>query len=348
MTTIELPELPALLAVTDFGHGLKDSDVLLSREQSGTNSFAPLPTKSPFEFLAEAFADPMLRILCVCAVLALAIGVSTGEWIEGVAILSAIVVVASVGVRNQIKAQRDYSALDAQAQEMTTRAVRNGQIVELDTSELVVGDVLEINTGDVMSADAYFGRGTDLLVDEKHITGEPDNEKRIGDLVYAGSRILDGSGRAVVSVVGDATMLGGIRSKLSAEREPTPLEERLTDLAEKVGRVGIAAAVITAIALIIVAITRGEYVYHGVTEVFTFGWNGMTGEMLLFVVTVAFTIIVVSVPEGLPLAVTLALSYTTAWQSVDVVTRAFDSEPLMRFESSVRMGHVPESCSPAR
>lgn len=295
----------------DLNHGLLDRDVLLSRERHGSNSFAPLPTKSPIEFLVEAFGDPMVRILCVCAALALVVGISTGEWIEGVAILCAIVVVSAVGVRNQVKAQRDYSALDAQAAAMATRVVRNGQITEIDTSELVVGDVLEVNTGDVLPADAHFGRGTDLLVDEKHITGEPDNEKRIGDLIYAGSRVLDGSGRAVVSVVGDATLLGGIRSKLSAEREPTPLEDRLDDLAKKVGRVGMFAAAVTAVALVIVAIARGEYVNHGTTETFEFGWNSTTGEMLLFAATVAFTIIVVAVPEGLPLAVTLALSYTT-------------------------------------
>ena len=316
MTTVDLPDP---FAGTDFGHGLKDSEVLLSRQKSGSNVFAPLRTKSPFEFLAEAFADPMIRILCVCAVLALTIGVSTGEWLEGVAILCAIAVVASVGVRNQMKAQRDYSALDAQAAAATARVVRNGQIAEVDVTELVVGDVLEVNTGDVLTADAYFGRGTELLVDEKHITGEPDNEKRVGDLVYAGSRVLDGSGRAVVSVVGDDTLLGGIRSKLSAEREPTPLEERLNDLAIKVGRVGMGAAAITFVALIIVAMTRGEYVYHGETEYFEVGWNGTTGEMLLFAVTVAFTIIVVSVPEGLPLAVTLALSYTTRRMAGDQI-----------------------------
>lgn len=309
--TVSNLETENLMAKTDIAHGLTDSEVLLSRQESGSNSFAALPTKSPLEFLGEAFADPMIRILCVCAVLALVVGVTHGEWVEGVAILCAIVVVASVGVRNQLKAQRDYSALDAQAQAVTARAIRNGAVVELETADLVVGDVLEINTGDVFPADALHARGNDLLVDEKHITGEPDNSKRVGDLVYAGSRVLDGSGRAVVAVVGDSTMLGGIRSKLSAEREPTPLEERLDDLAKKVGRLGMAAAAITALALIVVAAIRGEYVHDGATEAFSFGWNSTTGEMFLFAVTVAFTIIVVAVPEGLPLAVTLALSYTT-------------------------------------
>lgn len=305
------PDQAQAWELADLSHGLSETQINESRDRHGSNRFAALPTKSPLEFLIEAFGDPMVRILVVCAVIAFGVGISTGEWIEGVAIVCAIVVVSAVGVRNQVKAQRDYSALDAQATAMTARVVRSGQITEVDTTDLVVGDVLEVNTGDVLPADAHFGRGTDLLVDEKHITGEPDNGKRVGDIIYAGSRVLDGSGRAVVSVVGDATLLGGIRSKLSAERDATPLEQRLDDLAKKVGRVGMAAAAITALALIVVAAIRGEYVHDGEVEAFSFGWNSTTGQMLLFAATIAFTIIVVAVPEGLPLAVTLALSYTT-------------------------------------
>ena len=184
--TILNTEAAPLLASIDIAHGLTPSEVLLSRDKSGSNSFAPLKTKSPLEFLGEAFADPMVRILCVCAALALVVGVTNGEWVEGVAILCAIVVVASVGVRNQLKAQRDYSALDAQAQATTARVIRNGAVHELSASDLVVGDVLEVNTGDVFPADALHGRGNEILVDEKHITGEPDIVKHVGDLIYAG------------------------------------------------------------------------------------------------------------------------------------------------------------------
>ncbi len=300
-----------LLASSDVASGLSAQGVLASRAAHGANEFAPLPTKSAIEFIKEAFADPMLRILCICAVLALVAGLTKNEWIEGVAILVAIAVVASVGVRNQIKAQRDYTALDAQAKIVQVRVVRDGAVREIESSELVVGDVLEINTGDVLPADSYFARGNDIQVDEKHITGEPDNTKRAGDLVFAGSRVLDGSGRAVVGVVGDATLLGGIRAKLGAEREATPLEERLDDIAKKIGRLGIAAAALTALALIIVAFVREKYVHEGITETFELGFNRPTFDVVLFAVTVAFTIIVVAVPEGLPLAVTLALSYTT-------------------------------------
>ena len=299
------------LASVDLANGLSDAGVEDSRRTHGTNAFAPLPTKSWVDFFKEALMDPMVQILVVCAAIAIVVGVIEQDPIEGIAIIFAIAVVTAVGVRNQLKAQRDYTALDAQSSAVQVRVIRGGRVVEVESSDLVVGDVLEINTGDVSPADVIFAKGNEVLVDESHITGEPDATKHIEDTIYAGSRILDGSGKAVIGVVGDKTLLGGIRSKLSADREVTPLEERLEVLAGRIGRVGMIAAGFTAVALIIGGLIRGEYVHDGITTSFDFGFNGETGELVLFAATAAFTIIVVAVPEGLPLAVTLALSYTT-------------------------------------
>ncbi len=299
------------LSSVDLAQGLTDVGVEESRRTHGTNAFAPLPTKSWVDFFKEALMDPMVQILIVCAVIAIVVGVIEQDPVEGIAIVAAIAVVTAVGVRNQLKAQRDYTALDAQSSAVQVRVIRGGRVVEVESSDLVVGDVLEINTGDVAPADVILAKGPEVLVDESHITGEPDAMKHIEDTIYAGSRILDGSGRAVIGVVGDKTLLGGIRSKLSADREVTPLEERLEVLAGRIGRVGMFAAGFTAIALIVGGLIRGEYVHDGITTSFDFGFNGDTGELVLFAATAAFTIIVVAVPEGLPLAVTLALSYTT-------------------------------------
>ncbi|HMJ75019.1 MAG TPA: calcium-translocating P-type ATPase, PMCA-type [Iamia sp.] len=299
------------LSTVDLANGLDDAGVAESRRRHGTNAFAPLPEKSWVDFFKEALMDPMVQILVVCAAIAIVVGIIEQDPVEGIAIICAIAVVTAVGVRNQLKAQRDYTALDAQSSAIQIRVIRGGRVVEIEASDLVVGDVLELNTGDVSPADVIFAKGNEVLVDEKHITGEPDATKHIEDTIYAGSRILDGSGRAVVGVVGDKTLLGGIRAKLSADREVTPLEERLEVLAGRIGRIGMGAAAFTAAALIIGGLVRGEYIHDGITTTFDFGFNGDTGELVLFAATAAFTIIVVAVPEGLPLAVTLALSYTT-------------------------------------
>lgn len=299
------------LSSVDLANGLTDAGVEESRRTHGTNAFAPLPTKSWVDFFKEALMDPMVQILIVCAVIAIVVGVIEQDPIEGIAIVIAIAVVTAVGVRNQLKAQRDYTALDAQSSAVQVRVIRGGRVVEVESSDLVVGDVLEVNTGDVAPADVIFAKGNEVLVDESHITGEPDATKHIEDTIYAGSRILDGSGKAVIGVVGDKTLLGGIRAKLGADRGVTPLEERLEVLAGRIGRIGMVVAGFTAIALIVGGLIRGEYVHDGITTSFDFGFNGETGELVLFAATAAFTIIVVAVPEGLPLAVTLALSYTT-------------------------------------
>lgn len=299
------------LSSVDLANGLTDAGVEESRRTHGTNAFAPLPTKSWVDFFKEALMDPMVQILIVCAVIAIVVGVIEQDPIEGIAIVIAIAVVTAVGVRNQLKAQRDYTALDAQSSAVQVRVIRGGRVVEVESSDLVVGDVLEVNTGDVAPADVIFAKGNEVLVDESHITGEPDATKHIEDTIYAGSRILDGSGKAVIGVVGDKTLLGGIRAKLGADRGVTPLEERLEVLAGRIGRIGMVVAGFTAVALIVGGLIRGEYVHDGITTSFDFGFNGETGELVLFAATAAFTIIVVAVPEGLPLAVTLALSYTT-------------------------------------
>ncbi|MBK7018072.1 MAG: calcium-translocating P-type ATPase, PMCA-type [Candidatus Microthrix sp.] len=298
-------------SATDIHHGLDANQVEHSRRTHGSNSFSPLPTKSVGDFVVETFADPMLRILMICAALALVVGLASGEWVEGVAIICAIAVVSAVGVRNQLKAQRDYTALDAQSSSVLVRVIRNGRIEEIKSSDIVQGDIVELHTGDVAPADTVLVSDRDILVDEKHVTGEPDASKNQDDTVFAGSRVLDGSGRAVVAVVGDSTLLGEIRSQLGADRGATPLEARLDDLAKRIGRAGVGAAVFTALALIIGAAFRGEWTHEGITTALEIGFNGETGKLVLFAVTAAFTIIVVAVPEGLPLAVTLALSYTT-------------------------------------
>ena len=295
----------------DLHNGLNDAEVERYRASHGSNSFAPLPTKSVGDFVVETFADPMLRILVVCAALAFVVGLASGEWIEGVAIICAIIVVSAVGVRNQLKAQRDYTALDAQSSSVAVRVIRNGQIEEIASADLVRGDLIELHTGDIAPADTILVTDRDVLVDEKHITGEPDANKSTDALIFAGSRVLDGSGRAVVAVVGDATLLGEIRSRLGADRGATPLEERLDELAKRIGRAGVGAAFVTALALVIGAASRGSWSHEGITTALDFGFNGETGKLVLFAITAAFTIIVVAVPECLPLAVTLALSYTT-------------------------------------
>jgi Ca2+-transporting ATPase len=297
---------------TDVTVGLSGAEVEVSRSEHGPNRFTPLPVPTWVDLVKEAVADPMLKILIVCAVVALVLGIAAGhtsELIDGIAIVLAVVIVTGVGVLNQLRAQRDYGALEAVASQERVRVIRDGEVHEIDTDELVRGDALEINTGDVVPADSVYARGSDLLVNEAAITGEPDTAKSVGDELFGSSRVLDGSGRAVVTAVGDASVFGKVRREVGERDKTTPLQERLEVLAGQIGKGGTYAAGLTFLALIISGIFR--------SEVAQLGLNADTLEFVLGAVTIAITIIVVAVPEGLPLAVTLSLAYTTRKMAAD-------------------------------
>ncbi|MGH9226126.1 MAG: calcium-translocating P-type ATPase, PMCA-type [Acidimicrobiales bacterium] len=292
----------------DISRGLTSAEVE-ARRSTGSNAFSPLPTKSGWELFIEAFGDPMLKILLACAAVSLILGAFTGHWIDGIAISLAVLIVTSVGTYNQVRANRDYSALDAVSRKTGVKVVRDGKVQEVDTEELVKGDVFEINTGDVLPSDAKYVRGADLLINEAAITGEPDTTKSVGDQLFSSSRVLDGSGRAVVSEVGDATVFGKARLATGERDKTTPLQERLDDLAGKIGKAGTYAAVLTFFALIASGFLRDE-----APDV---GFNADFAEFILDALIIAVTIIVVAVPEGLPLAVTLSLAYTTRKMAAD-------------------------------
>lgn len=297
---------------TDATAGLSAAEVERSRAEHGANRFTPLPVPGWLDLVKEAVADPMLRILIVCAAIALVLGILAGhaaELIDGVAIVLAVIIVTGVGVLNQLRAQRDYGALEAVASHERVRVIRDSEVHDIDGEDLVRGDVLEVNTGDVVPADSVYVRGPDLLVDEAVITGEPDTTKTPGDDLFGSSRVLDGSGRAVITAVGDASLFGKVRQEVGERDKTTPLQERLEVLAGTIGKGGTYAAVLTFLALIVSGLLRDQ-----LTDV---GLNTATFEFVLAAVTIAITIIVVAVPEGLPLAVTLSLAYTTRRMASD-------------------------------
>lgn len=290
------------VGTVDFRRGLNLDEVAASAARHGVNRFTPLPKKTLFDFVKAAFGDLMLKVLIVAAVVSVGLGLRSGEYIDGIAICVAVMVVVIVGTLNELRAQRDYSALeDASAQEFV-RVVREGVVTELDTTELVVGDVIDVRLGDILPADAIYGSGSELLVGEAQITGEPETVKVNGDELFASSKVLDGGGRAVIASVGDGTVFGKIRADVTREPSPTPLQERLEVFAGRIGVLGSVVAAFTFFALLGSELAGDEL---------SLGWNIDLLEAVVEALTVAVTIVVVTVPEGLPLAVTLSLAYTT-------------------------------------
>lgn len=286
----------------DVRRGLSDDEVRASRQEHGSNEFTPLPSSSWWDFVKASFSDPMLRILVVAALVSVGLGARSGEYQDGVAITVAVVVVVLVGTFNELRAQRDYSALNDISAHHQVKVIRNSRVRQVDVTELVVGDVVDLALGDVLPADALFVHGNPLIVNEAEITGEPQTEKNLGEPLYAGSRLLDGSGKAEITSVGDNTVYGRIRSEIRVGGGSTPLQERLEAFARWIGKVGTAVAVLTFAGLVMSDVVR-----ESIKPELSVDFFGLMLDHL----TIAVTIVVVSVPEGLPLAVTLSLAYTT-------------------------------------
>ena len=240
---------------SDTRKGLGGADTAARVEAFGSNSMPPPDEETWLELFVAAFEDTTVVILCVSAVVSLAVGVYDNPqsgWIEGCAILAAVLIVAVVTATNDHNKAKQFRALNAVKDNYLARAVRGGQIVQVSVTELVVGDVIALEAGDKVPADAVFVRGNDLQCDESALTGETDDmfKDASGDpFLLSGCEVKGGSCVALVIAVGEQSRWGRIKAKLAGAAENTPLQEKLDDLAQLIGYVGMGAAAATFIAM---------------------------------------------------------------------------------------------------
>lgn len=313
-------------------------------------------SKSIFELAWMAFKDKVIILLSVAAVVSLALGVyqsavkANGEslqWVEGVAIIVAIVIVVSVGALNDWQKERQFVKLNKKKENRTVKVVRSGKSREISVYNILVGDVLHLEPGDVIPVDGIFISGHNLKCDESSATGESDLiRKHPGDDVYtamdshqslskldpfiiSGGKVTEGIGTFLVTAVGVHSAYGKTMMSLREDPQTTPLQSKLNVLAEYIAKLGLAAGLILFIAVFI------RFLAHlpGIT-----GGPAAKGQVFLNVFIVAVTIVVVAVPEGLPLAVTLALAFAT--------TRMLKDNNLVRLlRACETMGNATTICS---
>ena len=217
-----------------------------------------------------------------------------------------------VGSWNNYSKEKQFQKLMAAREERDVVVVRNGKDVAISVHALLVGDILRINAGDQLPADCVVLNGMKLFADESSQTGETrDIEKEPLDLnaqsavnpfLISGTMVKDGKGTAVVASVGSNTRMGRIRGMMEEEDEMTPLQRKLERIANGIGTMGLVVAGITALAM------AGWLVYDGVID----GFEEEMIQRAINIVIYAITIVVMAVPEGLPLAVTLSLAYSVA------------------------------------
>lgn len=302
----------------DYYHlGLTDSEVLQSREKNGVNLLTPPKRPSLWKLYLEKFEDPVVRILLVAAVFSLIISIIENEYAETIGIIAAILLATGIGFFFEYDANKKFDLLNAVNEETLVKVIRNGKIQEIPRKDVVVGDIVVLETGEEIPADGELIEAISLQVNESNLTGEPVINKTIikadfdeeatyaSNRVMRGTTVVDGHGMMKVLQVGDATEIGKVaRQSTEQSGEPTPLNIQLTKLAKLIGKIGFTVAAAT----FIVFVSKDLYQYISANEIS--GWHHYMAiaQIVLKYFMMAVTLIVVAVPEGLPMSVTLSLA----------------------------------------
>lgn len=324
--------------------GLTAREVEQSRVKHGENVLTPPRRQSMWRLYLEKYNDPMVRILLVAALVSLALAFVKDDYIETLGIIAAVLLATTVGFYFERDAARKFDVLTQLGEEQPVKVVRDGQVVEIPRREIVVGDVVVVETGDEVPADGQLFESTDLQVDESSLTGEPmahkavqAEQQSVGEEAYPkgmllrSSMVMGGMGRYVVTAVGDATEIGHVaRQATELTGVKTPLNIQLDRLAKLISKIG--SVVATASFLI--------FLIHDMLTNDLWQTNDYLGmfEIVLRYFMMAVTLIVMAVPEGLPMAVTLSLALN--------MRRMLKSNNLVRkLQASETMGAVTVICT---
>jgi Ca2+-transporting ATPase len=329
---------------TDLTNGFPSAQVEQRRAEHGKNQLPEERLLTFWEILLNAWSDHMIILLAIAALIAIILGLTTphpGEeyvdrktgWIEGFAIIVSITLVTTVSSVNDYTKEQKFAKLTRDASKQPTKVIRDGQIVTIDVSEVVVGDLMQIAPGLVMPVDGFFVTGMSVVIDESSVTGENDPKKKsIDQPFYLAGTIVNTAENAVVLVgaVGVRSFGGKLLMETrndEGEIRATPLQNRLDDMAEQIGKLGLSAAILLFIALSIVEIVR-----------FARKDPKADGKNWLSYFLLCVAIVVVAVPEGLPLAVTVALAYSQN-------NMRKDNNQVRRLKACEIMGNATQICS---
>ncbi|XP_021714454.1 calcium-transporting ATPase 2, plasma membrane-type-like [Chenopodium quinoa] len=297
---------------TSTENGLTTDPDTLARRQDlfGINKFAEPQLRSFWVFVWEALQDMTLMILGVCAIFSLIVGIATEGWPlgahDGLGIVASILLVVFVTATSDYRQSLQFRDLDKEKKKIAIQVTRNGGRQKMSIYDLLPGDIVHLSIGDQVPADGLFVSGFSVLIDESSLTGEsePVMVSDENPFLLSGTKVQDGSCKMIITTVGMRTQWGKLMATLSeGGDDETPLQVKLNGVATIIGKIGLFFAVVTFAVLVNGLISRkwreGTHWY----------WAGDEALELLEYFAIAVTIVVVAVPEGLPLAVTLSLAF---------------------------------------
>lgn len=290
--------------------GLTDEQVKLSREQHGKNVLTPPQRTSLWKLYLDKYRDPIIQILLVAAFVSLILAFIEKNFMETIGIFVAVFLATTVGFYFERDAAKKFNLLTALSEEQPVKVRRNGKVMEIPRHDVVVGDVVLVEVGDEVPADGELIVCNDLQINESALTGEPVAEKSLesgGDgayprnIILRSTMVMNGRGEFVVTAVGDATEIGKVAKKSTEQTSvETPLNMQLDKLAKMISKVG---SVVSVAAFFI-------FLIHDILT--NPAWGGKDyfymAEIVLKYFMMAVTMIVMAVPEGLPMAITLSLA----------------------------------------
>ena len=288
-------------------NGLTDKEVVENREKYGSNDIVAIHNNSFIKMLIESLGDPIIKILLIALGIKTIFLIRDFDWYETVGIVIAIFIASFVSTISEYGSEKAFNKLQEDSLKLKCKVKRNNKIEEISISDIVKNDIVILDTGDKIPADGVLIKG-EITVDESSLTGESKEKvKYINDTLYRGSVVYSNDGIMKVTKVGKDTLYGKTALEISDKSPTSPLKTRLLKLAKQISIIGYIGAILVAIShLFSVIVLKNNFNIEGIINTIN-NFPYLFGN-ILYALTLAVTIIVVAVPEGLPMMITLVLS----------------------------------------
>ena len=294
-------------------NGLTDKEVIESRNKYGNNQINNTKQNSFIKLLLESLGDPIIRILLIALGIKTVFLIQNFDWFETVGIVIAIFLASFISSISEYGSEKAFEKLQEESSKIKCKVKRNAKVVEINVDEIVVGDIILLASGDKIPADGKIIEG-EISVDESALNGETKEKYKFpteldseSSLVYRGTVVYSKQATMIVTKVGNDTIYGKIAKELQEKQPESPLKIRLRKLAQTISKMGYISAILVSI----------SYLFSAIIIKNSFDVNLIIGTItnfpvmlshILYAMTLSVTIIVVAVPEGLPMMITLVLS----------------------------------------
>ncbi len=288
-------------------NGLNNDEVIFNRKKYGTNELTKIKRKPFFKILLESLGDPIIKILLIALAIKLLFIFSKYDWYETIGIAIAVILASFISSISEYGSEEAFKKLSENEKNIKVKVLRNKTIQEISINDVVYNDIVILNAGDAIPTDGIIVEGN-LTCNESTITGESkDVFKKIDDNLYRGTYVINGYGKMLVQKTGNRTMYGKISLEVQKSEPASPLKERLYGLAKIISKIGYIGAFVVSLSYLFNKIVIAnhfnlELIMETITN------PKLIISYLLYALTLTVTIIIVAVPEGLPMMITLVLS----------------------------------------